>query len=414
MIEFSPNPVVLASSLLVWLICLLVLEIIRRQSPHPIDGLRQWMAAIGFAAMGSITLVVHNKYPGSPHYGLAGFFMIGISVALYSSLRAFTQRPLKNLTLGIAMLCSFVGICYFTYLYPNPQLRLAFSSSICAGIYVCCYREIRKIKLWGGPEQFTAGMFIILLVVNLLRLATLLLGVIDPAGIFGGPEPQRFYLIATSMIVLTLTIGFTLMVDRKQQALLMYRVSRDGQTGAYMRNAFFEILARELNRTQRSGSPLTLMMIDIDKFKHINDTWGHQTGDLVIADFVAIAQASLRDYDALGRYGGDEFMILLPDTRQEEARVVAERIRSQCASSSKAGIPPFSISIGLYCTAVGNESLEAVMAAADKALYRAKQSGRNRIEVDSNLGSQRIIQAPMLAKTEADNNKHGSVPFPCD
>ena len=138
--------------------------------------------------------------------------------------------------------------------------------------------------------------------------------------------------------------------------------------------------------TQRSGSPYSMLMIDLDHFKNFNDNYGHQTGDAVLRSVADAIKVSARDADICCRYGGEEFAVILPDTKANNAEVLAERIHKQVAKVSRkqpAGRIPISVSIGISCTNLDNNSNihpSKLIEEADQALYLAKENGRNRTE----------------------------------
>jgi diguanylate cyclase (GGDEF)-like protein len=157
--------------------------------------------------------------------------------------------------------------------------------------------------------------------------------------------------------------------------------SVDGLTGIYNRRHFLELGEKELARAQRYGHPLALMMMDVDRFKRVNDTYGHAAGDEVLKQLAATCTANLRGPDILGRLGGEEFAVVMPECRVDAAKNAAERLRLKLAKvevPSEQGTIGFTISIGV----VGRESGEGLTEAldrADKAMYAAKQGGRNRV-----------------------------------
>ena len=166
-------------------------------------------------------------------------------------------------------------------------------------------------------------------------------------------------------------------------SLLIKASTTDFLTGAMNRRAFLGCVERELSRTDRMHQPVCLLMADIDHFKQINDTYGHPTGDLVIKHFAAIAQTTLRNGDALGRIGGEEFAILMPGTTLAGAQRAAERLRERFGTVTAAVTPHAqrvlaTVSMGVVCTSGGTVS--QMLAEADALLYRAKQGGRNRVE----------------------------------
>ncbi len=166
---------------------------------------------------------------------------------------------------------------------------------------------------------------------------------------------------------------------------LLEQVERDALTGIYNRRAILGILSSELAREERDGKPLGLAMADLDYFKQINDTLGHQTGDGVLRSAAECMSASIRPYDSLGRYGGEEFLLVLPGCDQGQAANVAERLRTGVQHSASAAAldrPPITVSLGVTSTdGLADRSAESLIAVADRALYRAKHRGRNRVEV---------------------------------
>jgi diguanylate cyclase (GGDEF)-like protein len=163
--------------------------------------------------------------------------------------------------------------------------------------------------------------------------------------------------------------------------------SRDALTGLYNRWFVIEKIDSELNRALRHGSPMSLLMLDIDYFKRINDTWGHAAGDQVLQAVGKLLRDSCRVYDVPGRYGGEEFCILLPETKPGNTSIVAERIRHRLASTSlpcgdESIVVTASIGIAGMELPESGEILSpaALIDRADRALYTAKSRGRNRVE----------------------------------
>jgi diguanylate cyclase (GGDEF)-like protein len=164
---------------------------------------------------------------------------------------------------------------------------------------------------------------------------------------------------------------------------LEQRANHDALTGAVNRGAMLNKIEEEASRSQRTLVPFCIVLFDLDFFKRVNDTYGHRAGDEVLKETVRRAQQALRPYDVLGRYGGEEFIVLLPGCDLDDGAVVAERLRARISGSpfmpesSKLNI---SASFGLVSSSLGHSTLEAMIDAADKALYKAKANGRNRLE----------------------------------
>lgn len=155
----------------------------------------------------------------------------------------------------------------------------------------------------------------------------------------------------------------------------------DALTGLFNRRHFFDLAAREFNSSLRYQRPLALILFDIDGFKKSNDTFGHGFGDDILVKISQTAKAQIREVDIIARYGGDEFIILIPETNAKQALLLAERIRSavETANSSRDGeFKSATISLGVAEIALATDrSVEAIISRADTALYQAKQSGRN-------------------------------------
>lgn len=160
----------------------------------------------------------------------------------------------------------------------------------------------------------------------------------------------------------------------------------DGLTGVGNRKSFDAVIRRMAGEAMNSGDELALLMIDIDHFKKVNDTWGHQTGDTVLRHLARIVQKAVRGEDHVARYGGEEFAVLLPRTDAQSAVKVAENIRHALAREPLAldvtpPMTPVTVSIGVACYEHGDPLAEWVER-SDAALYQAKREGRNRVELD--------------------------------
>ncbi len=167
---------------------------------------------------------------------------------------------------------------------------------------------------------------------------------------------------------------------------LMSRLVREDQlTGALNRRGLDEALAREVARAERAGASLCVAMIDIDDFKNINDSFGHQVGDIVLVHLVSLIRETIRNNDLIGRYGGDEFLLLLPELQMEEASAVMDRLRREVAAKPLSWGNHrlvVSFSIGVAARVSGEEGI-ALVQRADQALYAVKRVGKDRIALAS-------------------------------
>ena len=169
--------------------------------------------------------------------------------------------------------------------------------------------------------------------------------------------------------------------DLQQMVFELEQVaSTDRLTGAWNRRRLEESVRGEMERMARYGDSLCLLLIDVDRFKPINDQYGHAVGDAVLQRLTALLQGALRKVDSLSRWGGEEFVVLCPNTSRSTASAVAERLRREVAANHFATVGSVSVSIGVAECAAG-ESWEEWFARADAALYRAKSEGRNQVQV---------------------------------
>jgi diguanylate cyclase (GGDEF)-like protein len=177
------------------------------------------------------------------------------------------------------------------------------------------------------------------------------------------------------------------LANLRNLALARFRAATDALTGLPNSREVQDTIKRMAAHATRTLSPLAALMLDLDHFKQINDTYGHALGDDVLAALGTTVRAALRESDFVGRYGGEEFVILLPDTAHEEAEVVAEKIRAAVATITVPGVTrPITASIGLALLADDAPDSATLLRNADRALYAAKSNGRNRVETTSPAG----------------------------
>jgi diguanylate cyclase (GGDEF)-like protein len=198
---------------------------------------------------------------------------------------------------------------------------------------------------------------------------------------------ERLGLAATILFLSFACFSARLLITQNRLAVakdaLRREASRDGLTGLWNHKAILEILDRELLRAERDGAPVGVIMADVDHFKIINDTRGHAAGDLVLRIIASAMAAVVRPYDSVGRYGGEEFLIVAPGCGLAETWELAERMRAHIAACSivAAGEAKVSVSLSLgIATGQSAGEVEKALHAADAALYRAKSAGRNRVE----------------------------------
>ncbi len=184
----------------------------------------------------------------------------------------------------------------------------------------------------------------------------------------------------------SIVVAFHDVTERKQfERELEQRAQTDALTGLNNRRHFYELAESELSRSRRYSAPMTLLMLDLDNFKSINDTHGHHAGDEVLQSFSQTCLKTLREIDIIARIGGEEFVVLMPETSSEQALEAAERLRITLAESEVvAGQGErlhFTVSIGVACLSAGDQNIDDVLKRADEAMYQAKHAGRNTVRM---------------------------------
>jgi diguanylate cyclase (GGDEF)-like protein len=202
------------------------------------------------------------------------------------------------------------------------------------------------------------------------------------------------WVLSNYLFFMPVLIGGLVLADqilgrwREREARIRDMSLTDALTGVHNRRSILGLLDTEVARANRAGPTLAVVILDLDYFKRINDTFGHYIGDRVLQETTRVLRATLRQYDAVGRFGGEEFLLLLPDTSLEGAMILAERCRARIAEAvvqtENGASVTFTASFGLACSSDEEcRDSDGLIRVADRALYRAKHAGRNRVEAEA-------------------------------
>ena len=203
-----------------------------------------------------------------------------------------------------------------------------------------------------------------------------------------GPDPEeiqwllRMHAFMGAVIALIYASSYlkVQLFQQREMAEVMHRLAHTDQlTGAANRRELYVELQKEMDKSERYGRPLSIIFFDLDHFKAVNDTYGHDCGDNVLCEVVRSVESGLRATDRLGRWGGEEFVVLAPETDLREASRLAERLRVQIATHRHPSAPTVTASFG-FAEYVAGDTPETLIKRADQALYKAKFLGRNRAE----------------------------------
>ncbi|MGE0286464.1 MAG: GGDEF domain-containing protein [Bradyrhizobium sp.] len=312
-----------------------------------------------------------------PAYALAGLALIGVAIMLSES--GINERFNDHYMVVPQSIASMMVMMAFAYI--APQVGVLFLCSL--------FTVFSFVSLRTTPGQ-TAAVWTAMA----LALAGLFLLTDKPIAMPHGSPVERF----ATMLVFTLTIGrcmFLGLYSSSMQASLYQSRSRlkeayrrieelaelDELTGSFNRRCIMRMLDEEITRSARSSAPCSIALIDLDHFKRVNDTHGHPTGDEVLRTFAITVFANIRSVDRFGRYGGEEFLLLLPDLPNEGATLALDRLRAIVADLDWSAFSPgmkVTFSAGVATLRPG-ETTDSFLARADSALYAAKAQGRNRI-----------------------------------
>ena len=357
-----------------------------------VKGAGRWAAACGGEALGWVLLSLRGIVPDVVSMVVANTLLL-LAVAMYfHALREFDSDAHKNSSRVVVPYALVVGVAlalaYFTLVAPSLAGRIVVVSLVgapltlsCGRLLLCGSERPSAVRLAMGCGCLGCGLALLARIPYTLLAAGsgLRQGFLSPS------MGQEAIYLGSYVALVVLTLGFLLLCNERLNRDALRLATRDALTGAHNRRAIEESARADLARCRRSGLPLAVLLVDLDHFKAINDTYGHATGDAALRVFVATATAHLRARDMLGRYGGEEFLVVLPATTREDALTTAERLRTAVAGAMlEAGEHRLRVtaSIGV-AEATGDDDIDAVLARADTALYQAKAQGRNRTAISS-------------------------------
>lgn len=347
-------------------------------------GVRLWWQANLTAMAALVLFTLRGRIPDVLSIVAANAALAWGLALFHAGIARFCGRqpPWRAMIAGTLALVA--GIVTWRYVFDDFNTRVVFVSAFHATLCACAGYVLVRYRPRGRPASHhltTAGFAFFLSAAHALRGVLSALSVMDHPATMASPGLNAAFLVLGALALPGLTMGAVLMIHDAMVRQLEAVANTDFLTGMMSRKAFEDEAARELARAGRGGQPPLLLIVDIDHFKAVNDTFGHAAGDAVLVEFARLAAASLRLPDRIGRMGGEEFVVLLPASTLEAARHAAERIRSLAEDSRVSG--PFgtvryTVSGG-YAAWQPGESLAQLTARADTALYLAKLSGRNRV-----------------------------------
>jgi len=333
-------------------------------------------------AVGLILRLFVDRLPDFIHTILADFLLMLGPGLFYIALSQFTGLNYSKTLVGgiIAVVLSF--LLYFTYGEDRAEPRMV---ALSAGVMVLISLLIHQ--LWRTRKtslRFSADLMLVsfLLYGMFLIGRTTIISLYPPEGEFSNTPVQSITYLLSFAISFFWSTGFILMISQRLKNDLMEVATMDLLTRIPNRRAIQTFLEKELSRAQRNDSEFSVLLIDIDNFKQVNDRWGHSVGDDVLVKTAGIFQSMLRKQDLVGRWGGEEFLVILPGSPSCDPQALADRLRHEVASfEHKHANASFhiTVSIGVAC-ADQTSTLDEIIRQADAALYRAKRT-KNAVKV---------------------------------
>ncbi len=356
---------------------LLLFSWLHHRSDQP---LAQWGLAFVLGALAIALIASRGHIPDILSIFVANTFLAAAYGILWKGVRTFERRPSRPAFVFAGALV-WILACSVSAFYAVPTVRAVLMMAI--GM---TYSLLAVGELWRGRSEHLISRWPIMIVLT-VHAMTLPLR-IPLASSLGAMRTAHADLLAFVMfesVLFCMCAAYLLVSLSKERVALGYKLSSllDPLTSVPNRRAFLQQAARIIERSGVSRQPVALLLFDLDRFKSINDQYGHQAGDEALVSFCRVATSQLRPTDLFARVGGEEFACLLPDTSRPEALAVAERVRVAFeATTNDAGEVPFrvTVSAGMAVSDRSNIDLPSLLVMADRALYRAKQQGRNRVE----------------------------------
>jgi len=377
MFDLDLRTVILLTGVLSVLLAL-VMGMVYAIVPRTVQGVGYWVVAPLLVAASTALFGARGHAPALLTVVLANLLLLGGMLALLLGSRRFFGLPLRHGRWLAVLAVTAVLLYGYSAVEDDFHARLRVVGVVWIAILLTHAQTVWR----HGPEdhatRYTVGVLLAHAAVVLLRLLTSFLP-LPQEGLFTPSRVQTLYILVNALVTIALTAGLMMLVAQRLRRELEYLATRDALTGARTRPVLLQACRQELARCRRHGRSMALLVMDVDHFKRVNDQHGHQMGDRVLIDVVARVSSLLRLSDLLARFGGEEFVLLLPETTLQEALAVAERIRRKVALPQD-GLPEVTVSIGVTTNRADEDDVDALLACADRALYRAKEQGRNRIE----------------------------------
>jgi len=352
------------------------------------NGFTLLASALGLFAAGFFFLSYRDIFVDFVTIVVANMMIITGMVLFYEGIRRFLGSSTRlHIVSVVSLIVGLISFIYFTYQAPSVNSRILSITAIHSVLGALCTWELahNRQESWAFQRLATALVFACYSLYQLFRLVWTV-GETPIVSFMTAGLVQALAFVAVIFLVTGSTFGFMWMVSKKLEHDLTEIAIRDPLTGILNRRGVDLLASQEIAKMDRVESEIGIIMFDIDHFKLVNDLYGHKAGDKLLKEFTLLVQMNLRSYDIFGRIGGEEFLVLLPDSNSDQALKLAERIRVQIEGhkfdigDSKIQI---TASFGVSNSTQKANSLESLIPLADMALLKSKQQGKNLVTLNS-------------------------------
>jgi diguanylate cyclase (GGDEF)-like protein len=364
-------------------------------------SMREWMLGVFVQAVSWLLVALRGAVPDFLSVVIANALLsVGYALLVDATRRFVDMRPGDRVlyALVIASVCVQV---FFTYEAPSTRVRILIGSSLFAALLPLAWLPLLRAYRQSRRRSYllTAAAFATLFGIMLLRVGYEFFNVDGLQNAFLSTPMQAFVFASLAFFPAVATLGFLLMCSSRLYQELERQATVDSLTGINNRRTLGELASRAIAAAHRHRRGLAVLLIDADHFKRVNDAHGHAIGDEALQLISTTLQCALRAGDLLGRLGGEEFVVILPEADESAACASAERLRQaveQTEFSAAQRAVPLCISVGVAMFESGDD-FASLLRRADQAMYAAKRGGRNRVVGPSDLPVGAIPASSLLA-----------------
>lgn len=385
---------IMLSYLLSNLLITVVMVVVWVQNRKRFKGTSHWLIDYVLQTIGIFLIILRGRIPDFVSMVIANVLIQAGLIFFLTGLQRFIERKSEYFKNFILLVIFFFIYSYFAVVHPVFKARIITISImiiiiISQSLYLLLYQTEKDKKIIYRSTEIGC---VFLLLLYFFRIAATFFAYQDGNDFFTAGRIESIIMMMSQMLGIMMTFSLVLMINMRlfhdlqqyaeEKELMVHELRRlantDGLTGVYNRAKIEQILTIEVLRSKRYKHPLSIIMADIDHFKTVNDTYGHTVGDMVLSGIAAFMKQIVRGVDMVGRWGGEEFLIVCPETTADGARKLAEKLRKKIEKHYFKGVGIKTVSMGV--AQIGADDWDDdIIKRADRNLYKAKRGGRNKV-----------------------------------